>query len=146
MVGSGGIAEVSGTGSGGAGGRVAVVDGHLETVSVGFRRRVSPDEAIATLRAFRASPCVADLPSSPTPPVEVDLRSDRPQPRLDLERGRGMAVTVGRVRPCPILDLRLVLLGHNTVRGAAGQAVQAFNLRCGYDETTGLEFAGLHPI
>lgn len=108
--------------------RVAVIDGHLETVSVGFRRRVTPEEAIATLRTFRASPCVADLPSSPTPPVEVDLRIDRPQPRLDLERGRGMAVTVGRVRPCPILDLRLVLLGHNTVRGAAGQAVQIAEL------------------
>ena len=54
--------------------------------------------------------------------------ADRPQPRLDLERGRGMAVTVGRVRPCPILDLRLVLLGHNTIRGAAGQAVQIAEL------------------
>jgi aspartate-semialdehyde dehydrogenase len=108
--------------------RVAVIDGHLETVSVGFRRRVTPDEAIATLRAFRASPCVAELPSSPTPPVEVDARLDRPQPRLDLERGRGMAVTVGRVRPCPILDLRLVLLGHNTIRGAAGQGVQIAEL------------------
>lgn len=108
--------------------RVAVIDGHLETVSVGFRRRVTPDEAIATLRAFRASPCVAELPSSPTPPVEVDSRLDRPQPRLDLERGRGMAVTVGRIRPCPILDLRLVLLGHNTIRGAAGQGVQIAEL------------------
>jgi len=108
--------------------RVAVIDGHLETVSVGFRRRVSPDEAIAALRAFRASPCVAELPSSPTPPVEVDLRLDRPQPRLDLERGRGMAVTVGRIRPCPILDLRLVLLGHNTIRGAAGQGIQIAEL------------------
>jgi aspartate-semialdehyde dehydrogenase len=108
--------------------RVAVIDGHLETVSVGFRRRVTPDEAIATLRAFRASPCVAELPSSPTPPVEVDLRLDRPQPRLDLERGRGMAVIVGRIRPFPILDLRLVLLGHNTIRGAAGQAVQIAEL------------------
>jgi aspartate-semialdehyde dehydrogenase len=108
--------------------RVAVIDGHLETVSVGFRRRVTPDEAIATLRAFRASPCVAKLPSSPTPPVEVDPRLDRPQPRLDLERGGGMAVTVGRIRPCPILDLRLVLLGHNTIRGAAGQAVQIAEL------------------
>jgi aspartate-semialdehyde dehydrogenase len=108
--------------------RVAVIDGHLEAVSVGFRRRVSPDEAIAALRAFRASPCVAELPSSPTPPVEVDLRLDRPQPRLDLERGRGMAVTVGRIRPCPILDLRLVLLGHNTIRGAAGQGVQIAEL------------------
>jgi aspartate-semialdehyde dehydrogenase len=108
--------------------RVAVVDGHLEAVSVGFRRRVSPDEAVAALRGFRGSPCVAELPSSPHPPVEVDLRADRPQPRLDLERGRGMAVTVGRVRPCPILDLRMVVLGHNTVRGAAGQAVQIAEL------------------
>jgi aspartate-semialdehyde dehydrogenase len=108
--------------------RVAVIDGHLETVSVGFRRRVTPEEAIATLRAFRASPCVAELPSSPTPPVEVDMRLDRPQPRLDLERGRGMAVTVGRIRPCPILDLRMVLLGHNTIRGAAGQGIQIAEL------------------
>jgi aspartate-semialdehyde dehydrogenase len=108
--------------------RVAVVDGHLETVSVGFRRRVSPDEAVAVLREFRGSPCVAGLPSSPNPPVEVDQRADRPQPRLDLERGRGMAVTVGRIRPCPILDLRMVILGHNTIRGAAGQAVQIAEL------------------
>jgi len=71
---------------------------------------------------------VAGLPSSPNPPVEVDSRPDRPQPRLDLERGRGMAVTVGRVRPCPILDLRMVVLGHNTIRGAAGQAVQIAEL------------------
>ena len=108
--------------------RVAVIDGHLETVSVGFRRRVSPEEAAAALREFRGSPCVAGLPSSPNPPVEVDTRADRPQPRLDLERGRGMAVTVGRIRPCPVLDLRMVLLGHNTIRGAAGQAVQIAEL------------------
>ncbi len=108
--------------------RVAVVDGHLEAVSVGFRRRVSPEDAVAALREFRGSPCVAGLPSSPNPPVEVDQRADRPQPRLDLERGRGMAVTVGRIRPCPILDLRMVVLGHNTIRGAAGQAVQIAEL------------------
>ena len=108
--------------------RVAVVDGHMETVSVGFRRRVLPEEAVAALRDFRGSPCVAGLPSSPNPPVEVDTRPDRPQPRLDLERGGGMTVTVGRVRPCPILDLRLVLLGHNTIRGAAGQSVQIAEL------------------
>ncbi len=108
--------------------RVAVIDGHLETVSVGFRRRVTPDEAAAVLREFRGSPCVAGLPSSPNPPVEVDTRIDRPQPRLDLERGRGMAVTVGRIRPCPILDIRMVVLGHNTIRGAAGQAVQIAEL------------------
>ena len=108
--------------------RVAVVDGHMLTVSVGLSRKVGPDEAQAALRAFRAPPCVAGLPSSPNPPIEVDDRTDRPQPRLDLDRGRGMAVTVGRVRDCPILDLRMVVLGHNTVRGAAGQAVQIAEL------------------
>src|SRR6185312_231664 len=108
--------------------RVAVIDGHLETVSVGFRRRVTSEDAIAVLKEFRGSPCVAGLPSSPNPPVEVDARADRPQPRLDLDRGRGMAVTVGRIRPCPVLDLRLVVLGHNTVRGAAGQGIQIAEL------------------
>jgi aspartate-semialdehyde dehydrogenase len=108
--------------------RVSVVDGHMMAVSVGFSRRVKPEEAVAALREFRSSPCVAELPSSPNPPIEVDDRTDRPQPRLDLDRGRGMAVTVGRVRPCPILDLRFVVLGHNTVRGAAGQGVQIAEL------------------
>jgi aspartate-semialdehyde dehydrogenase len=108
--------------------RVPVVDGHMATVSVGFRQRVSVAEATAALREFRAPPCVADLPSSPHPPIEVDDRTDRPQPRLDLERGAGMAVTVGRIRSCPILDLRMVVLGHNTIRGAAGQGVQIAEL------------------
>lgn len=108
--------------------RVAVIDGHMLTVSVGFARRAGPDEALAALAGFRAPACVAELPSSPTPPIEVDNRADRPQPRLDLDRGRGMAVTVGRVRACPILDIRMVILGHNTVRGAAGQAVQIAEL------------------
>jgi aspartate-semialdehyde dehydrogenase len=108
--------------------RVAVLDGHMATVSVGFGKRVRPDEAIAELREFRGSTRVSGLPSSPTPPIEVDERIDRPQPRLDLNRGAGMAVTVGRVRPCPILDLRMVVLGHNTVRGAAGQGVQIAEL------------------
>jgi aspartate-semialdehyde dehydrogenase len=108
--------------------RVPVVDGHMATVSVEFSRRVDPREATEALRAFRGSPRVTDLPSSPAPPIEVDERMDRPQPKLDVERGRGMAVTVGRVRPCPVLDLRLALLGHNTVRGAAGQGVQIAEL------------------
>ena len=108
--------------------RVAVADGHMATVSVGFERRVKPDEAMAVLRDFRGPAAVAALPSSPTPPIELDERIDRPQPRLDLDRGAGMAVTVGRVRPCAVLDLRLVVLGHNTVRGAAGQGVQIAEL------------------
>jgi aspartate-semialdehyde dehydrogenase len=108
--------------------RVAVVDGHMATVSVGLGRRAGPDEAAAVMRDFRGTARVAGLPSSPTPPIEVDERIDRPQPRLDIDRGRGMAVTVGRLRPCPILDLRLVVLGHNTIRGAAGQGVQIAEL------------------
>jgi aspartate-semialdehyde dehydrogenase len=108
--------------------RVPVVDGHMATVSVGFGQRVSPGQAAVALRDFRGPDRVAGLPSSPSPPIEVDERIDRPQPRLDLDRGGGMAVTVGRVRPCPVLDLRLVVLGHNTVRGAAGQGVQIAEL------------------
>jgi aspartate-semialdehyde dehydrogenase len=71
---------------------------------------------------------VPTLPSSPEPPIEVDARPDRPQSRLDADRGRGMAVTVGRVRPCTLLDLRFALLGHNTIRGAAGAAIQIAEL------------------
>jgi aspartate-semialdehyde dehydrogenase len=108
--------------------RVAVVDGHMAAVSVGLRRKVGPDEAQEALRDFRGSDRVRRLPSSPNPPIEVDPRVDRPQPRLDLDRGGGMAVTVGRIRPCSVLDLRMVVLGHNTVRGAAGQGVQIAEL------------------
>ena len=104
--------------------RVPVVDGHLEVVSLGFGRRVSPEEAIAALEGFRAPVDVAALPSTPARPVEYDARPDRPQSRLDLDRGAGMTGPVGRLRRCPLLDLRLVLLSHNTVRGAAGAAIQ----------------------
>lgn len=108
--------------------RVPVLDGHLATVSVGFRQPVSPSQAADALRGFSGPPSVAQLPSSPVPPIEVDERAERPQPRLDLERGAGMAVTVGRIRPCPVLHLRLVVLGHNTIRGAAGQGIQIAEL------------------
>jgi aspartate-semialdehyde dehydrogenase len=108
--------------------RVAVVDGHMAAVSVGLARRVEPDEAARALREFRGPDRVCRLPSSPVPPLEVDDRTDRPQPRLDLDRGAGMTVTVGRVRSCEVLDLRMVVLGHNTIRGAAGQGVQIAEL------------------
>jgi aspartate-semialdehyde dehydrogenase len=108
--------------------RVAVVDGHMATVSVGFSRRVKPEEAAEAIRRFKGPDHVERLPSSPTPPVELDARIDHPQPRLDVDRGNGMTVTVGRLRPCPVLDLRMVVLGHNTVRGAAGQGIQIAEL------------------
>ena len=87
-----------------------------------------PKRRSRRLREFRGPPEVARLPHPPLHRLKLDARTDRPQPRLDLERGNGMAVTVGRVRPCPVLDLRMVVLGHNTVRGAAGQGVQIAEL------------------
>jgi aspartate-semialdehyde dehydrogenase len=124
----GGAVEPASFGSSVHANRVPVVDGHMAAVSVEFRRRVTPNQAIEAMRGFAGSSRVAALPSSPARPIEVEERADRPQSRLDVERGGGMAVTVGRVRPCPVLDLRLVVLGHNTVRGAAGQGVQIAEL------------------
>ena len=104
--------------------RVPVVDGHMVSASLAFDRPPSPEAAIAVLEQFRGDPAVSALPSSPTPVIEVDRRPDRPQSRLDVDRGGGMAVTVGRVRTCPLHHLRLVALSHNLVRGAAGAAIQ----------------------
>jgi aspartate-semialdehyde dehydrogenase len=104
--------------------RVPVLDGHMVTASLAFANPVEPEAAIKVLEQFRGDDMVRGLPSSPERPVEVDHRSDRPQSRLDRDRGRGMTVTVGRVRSCPVHHLRLVALGHNLIRGAAGAAIQ----------------------
>jgi aspartate-semialdehyde dehydrogenase len=106
--------------------RVAVEDGHTECVSIKFKRKATREEILeawsefAPLRRF-----VQDqhLPTAPDQPVEFDASVDRPQPRLDKMRGRGMASTVGRLRECSLLDWKFVVLSHNTIRGAAGAAV-----------------------
>jgi len=103
--------------------RVPVVDGHSFCLSLGFDRPPDPAEAVAVLRAFRGDESIRALPSAPAAPVRVTDAIDRPQPRLDLLAGGGMAVTVGRIRPCSIFDLRAVGLVHNTLRGAAGAAL-----------------------
>lgn len=103
--------------------RVPVLDGHTESISVAFERPPSADEARAALRGFRGRPQELELPSAPPNPVLYMDAPDRPQPRLDVDRGRGMAISVGRLRQCPVLDLKMVALGHNTVRGAAGAAI-----------------------
>jgi aspartate-semialdehyde dehydrogenase len=103
--------------------RVPVLDGHTLTVSIGFDDPVSAAEVSAALASFRARPQELRLPSAPDRPIEVLAEGFRPQPRLDAGRGNGMTVTVGRVRPCPLLGTRFVALGHNTIRGAAGAAV-----------------------
>lgn len=103
--------------------RVPVVDGHTALLSIGFERRPGADEARAVLEGWRAPELVRGLPSSPERPVVVRAEGDRPQPRRDRDAGGGMSAVVGRVRECPLLDLRLVVLSHNTIRGAAGGAL-----------------------
>jgi aspartate-semialdehyde dehydrogenase len=103
--------------------RVAVIDGHTITVSVDLGARPSPEEVKDAMRSFSGLPQQLALPTAPQPPIVVMDEANRPQPRLDVELGGGMAVSVGRVRPCPVLHTRFVALGHNTVRGAAGAAI-----------------------
>ena len=103
--------------------RVHVSDGHTVAVSFGLRERTSPEEAKRVLREFRSPLHELGLPSLPERPLVVREEPDRPQPRFDRLAGRGMVVSVGRVRPCPVLDLKLVALVHNTIRGAAGIAI-----------------------
>jgi len=103
--------------------RVPVIDGHTETVSVTLESKPSVADVVAAFRAFRGRPQELGLPLAPPSPLYVFDAPDRPQPRLDAERDGGMTVSIGRVRPCPVLGLKFVALGHNTIRGAAGAAV-----------------------
>jgi aspartate-semialdehyde dehydrogenase len=103
--------------------RVPVLDGHTMTISVDLAARPSPVDVMQALRDFEGRPQQLQLPTAPRPAIVVMDEPNRPQPRLDADLGRGMAVSVGRVRPCPVLQTRLVALGHNTVRGAAGAAI-----------------------
>ena len=103
--------------------RVPVVDGHLVTVSVEFEKKPSEADLMAAIQGFAGVPQQRKLPSAPPTPVIYMHDQDRPQPRKDAEREAGMAAFVGRLRPCPVLDWKFIVLGHNTVRGAAGAAV-----------------------
>ncbi|HEY3473915.1 MAG TPA: Asd/ArgC dimerization domain-containing protein, partial [Anaerolineales bacterium] len=103
--------------------RVAVIDGHTVCASVQLEEPVEPQTAIQALRDFTAHPSARDLPSAPRPVIEVREEADRPQPRLDRLAGKGMTTVVGRVRRDPLLDLKFVVLSHNTIRGAAGASI-----------------------
>ena len=103
--------------------RVPVIDGHSMTVSLELASRPSPETVVEALRAFRGLPQELNLPSAPNPAIVVMSEINRPQPRLDVDLGNGMAVSVGRVRACPVLTHKFVALGHNTIRGAAGASV-----------------------
>lgn len=102
--------------------RVAVEDGHMESVSIKLRKKATREEILAAWQEFKPL-AGQDLPTAPAQPVEFVAADDRPQPRLDRMRGNGMASTVGRLRPCTLLDWKFTVLSHNTIRGAAGAAL-----------------------
>ena len=103
--------------------RVPVRDGHTECVNVRLREQAPPEEVVAAFEAFRGKPQELGLPSAPPQPVVVRREPNRPQPNLDRDTYAGMASIVGRVRPCPLMGVKFVVLGHNTVRGAAGASI-----------------------
>ena len=103
--------------------RVPVIEGHLESVSLSLKKVASLGEVREALRTFEVDAAFAALPTAIRHPVVVLDDEARPQPRRDVNAGNGMAAVVGRIRPCPILDVKLTLLSHNLVRGAAGAAL-----------------------
>ena len=103
--------------------RVAVEHGHTACMAVKLSKAATPDAAMDALRTWKGSIASLGLPSAPLQPVMVTTERDRPQPRRDVNAGNGMSVVVGRVRMDPLLDLRLVATGHNTIRGAAGASI-----------------------
>lgn len=103
--------------------RVPTIDGHLMTISLALRERADLSAVREAIDNFRGEPQTLGLPSAPRKPLHYVTDPDRPQPRLDRDREGGMSVSVGRLRPCPLLDLRMVALVHNTIRGAAGAAI-----------------------
>jgi aspartate-semialdehyde dehydrogenase len=103
--------------------RVAVEDGHTESVSVKLKKNGTAAEMIAAWNQFRSEPQELNLPSAPEQPVIYLEASDRPQPRFDADLGLGMTTSIGRLRPCGVLDWKFTVLSHNTIRGAAGAAL-----------------------
>jgi len=113
--------------------RVNVKDGHLECVSIEMDKKPGREELIQTLQEFNPLKDL-NLPFSPPQPIILKDEESRPQPKYDRDLGKGMASVVGRIRECPVLDYKLLILSHNTVRGAAGAAI----LNAEYLKTKGL--------
>ena len=103
--------------------RVPVLDGHLMAVSVALAGHPSVQDVTVAFEEYRGSDACGELPSAPEHPLVVLPAEDRPQPRLDRDLGEGMTVSVGRIRPCEVLDGKFFVLSHNLVRGAAGAAL-----------------------
>ncbi len=103
--------------------RVPVEDGHTESVSVKLSRETTVAEIAEVMNGFSGPPQSLRLPSAPEQPIVVTPEKDRPQPRVDVNVAHGMATLIGRIRPCPVLGWKFTVLGHNTVRGAAGASI-----------------------
>ncbi len=103
--------------------RVPVIDGHTMTVSVQVEAKAELDDVREAFTRFSGRPQELGLPTAPVPAIILHEEPNRPQPRLDADLGGGMAVSVGRLRTCPVLSYRFVAMGHNTVRGAAGASI-----------------------
>lgn len=103
--------------------RVPVIDGHLASVSVKLGRPASAEEAIAALQTWQPPQICQELPTSPSNLLVYRPEPDRPQPRLDRDTSNGLAWTVGKVRECPVLDIRYMAITHNTLRGAASGSI-----------------------
>ena len=103
--------------------RVGVPNGHTGSISVRLDQQPPVEALIDAWRSYRGRPQQLKLPSAPAEPIVYLTDANRPQPSLDVDRGRGMTVSVGRLRPCPVLDYKFIALGHNTIRGAAGGAI-----------------------
>ena len=103
--------------------RVAVQDGHTECVSVKLKERATREQIIQAWSSFSAEPQRLDLPMAPAKPIHYFDDPRYPQPKLHRGIDKGMAVSIGRLRKCPLLDYKFVVMSHNTVRGAAGGAI-----------------------
>ena len=103
--------------------RVNVRDGHLEAISVQLATKATREDVEGAIRDFASPIDELGLPSAPRPVMLLESHIQRPQPRLDRDRGQGMAVVVGPVSPCAVLDYKFRVLSHNTIRGAAGAAI-----------------------
>jgi aspartate-semialdehyde dehydrogenase len=108
--------------------RVHVTDGHLESVFVKLDEEPTAEEVEEAFSQFKGEPQKLKLPSAPENPIVIRKERDRPQPRYDREEGKGMSVVVGRIRKDPIMTIKYVCLGHNTIRGGAGAGILSAEL------------------
>ena len=103
--------------------RVFVEDGHMACISIELGKKAPPTEVARILADYTSLPQEMKLPTAPERPILVTEERDRPQPKFDRDAGGGMSAVVGRIRECPVFDIRFLVLSHNTVRGAAGGAI-----------------------